>query len=372
MPFVLKETVIINEGKNWYGDAITTNSMLDLVALGNEEDSHVGCRWGHPSSEISSAPPKIVGQYINFKIKRTGDKNSVVADLHVFDTAKEFTYDGGKLSIYDYLKKNAKKHSEFFGNSIVAERTEDCNPAVELRFEKLDFVDLVSEPAATNSLYNSKNFSNMSLKNILSRLTSIEQKMGKTKTAILSIPAKSKDGKQVVLNRTIKLDVSSTLPDGTIVDIVGDSTTIPIEGDVALVDGTPAPAGEHILTSLGYIILVEDTGEITEVRPIEDNEDSDMDKDDDQPDLSKDKDKDKDDETDTDVELNTRLDQIEQAVGKIADIVQAQNKSIQATKFSKPPAPSIGQPSGKTAPDTGGNWIDQAIAEIKHNKTTKK
>ena len=368
MPFTIKETVVINEGINWYGDNVTTATLVDVVALGNDSDNKVGCRWGHPNGDIDSSPPKIVGEYCNFKIKNTGGKNSAVADLLVFEEAKDFTIDSGGTTIYNYLKKNSKKHPEFFGNSIVFEPTEKCNREKELRIKALSFVDLVSEPAATNSLFRSKdepnrllnfnnNIDNMSLKNLFSRVSKLEKEAGVTKTAKLSISYTTDKDVKLTINRERRLDISSALPDGTVVDIIGDSTTIPIEGDIALVDGSPAPEGEHILSSLGYVILVDANGEITEVREVEAQEDSPAQ----EPDgLAK------DGETVPEVDVNSRITELEEIVCKLAKV--AEQSQINSKQFSRIPARSL---NSVETEKKATNWIDQAFIDIRENYNKK-
>ncbi len=117
---------------------ITDATLADVVTCGNAEGD-AKCKLDHGSSVMS-----IVGNYSNFR----QENNSVRADLTLDQDAQY------KAHAQSLIKNFSKK----IGNSIDFDYSYEIDGAVAVaRCRKLNSVDIVDSPAATNSLFDQPN-----------------------------------------------------------------------------------------------------------------------------------------------------------------------------------------------------------------------
>lgn len=160
---IIKNVVILQAGKDKYGDNFDRTSLTQLVELGNAQPQGVKSRFGHPNLS-DSALGTYLGRFKNFSISTNPDgKEVVVADLTLDDIASR----SPKGNLKSYVLEMAKTNSDMFGNSIcynpddpevVVEKDgagNDINTPYE-RFKSFIASDLVDSPAATTSLFKDK------------------------------------------------------------------------------------------------------------------------------------------------------------------------------------------------------------------------
>ena len=123
------------EHKERFQITIAPDTLDDVVKCGNASPGGVKCKLDHGSTVRD-----MVGNYTNFS--RDGD--SVRADLTLLDSSPHRAF----------VEEIISKMSNKFGNSI------DFNPSYEIRgseavarCKKLNSVDVVDSPAATNSFF---------------------------------------------------------------------------------------------------------------------------------------------------------------------------------------------------------------------------
>lgn len=160
---VIKDVVIIQSGKDKYGDNFDTKFLQQIVEQGNAQGMGVKSRFGHPNM-CDSTLGSYLGRYKNFRVSSNGDKPVVMADLHLDPVAKS----SPKGNLYDYVVNMTKSNSDMFGNSIcyipskkeVLLEKDEFNTDIEVPYERLkSFLasDLVDSPAATDSLFKDTN-----------------------------------------------------------------------------------------------------------------------------------------------------------------------------------------------------------------------
>jgi hypothetical protein len=151
---VLQKVVVAQAGKvKSYFEEIDSETLSQIVTLGNAKENGVKARFGHPNM-CSSAFGTYIGRFKNFQL----DGEKVTGDLHLDTVCKNAP--GGNL--YDYILTMAKKNPDMFGASmafIPAEPALGTGEFPLVRIEELLATDLVDDPAATNSLFAVDSFS---------------------------------------------------------------------------------------------------------------------------------------------------------------------------------------------------------------------
>jgi hypothetical protein len=151
---VLQKVVVAQAGKvKSYFEEIDSETLSQIVSLGNAKENGIKARFGHPNM-CSSAFGTYIGRFKNFQL----DGEKVTGDLHLDTVCKNAP--GGNL--YDYILTMAKKNPDMFGASMAFIPAEPALGAGEfplVRIEELLATDLVDDPAATNSLFAVDSFS---------------------------------------------------------------------------------------------------------------------------------------------------------------------------------------------------------------------
>lgn len=157
---VIKDVVIIQSGKDKYGDNFDETSLKQFVEQGNAQSQGVKSRFGHPNM-CDSSLGSFLGRYKNFRVGSNGDIPVVLADLYLDDTAKNSPTKG---NMFDYVVSMTEKNADMFGNSVVYNPDEEAK-VIEKDAEGNDttvfyqrvksFIasDIVDSPAATTSLF---------------------------------------------------------------------------------------------------------------------------------------------------------------------------------------------------------------------------
>ncbi len=273
---VIKDIVIIQSGKDKYGENFDTTFLEQIVTQGNAQPAGVKSRFGHPNM-CDSTLGSFLGRYKNFRVGDNGTGRQVaLADLHLDDVAKK----SPKGNLFDYVVSMTEKNSDMFGNSIVympgeqefKEEDGDDGKKIRVPYERLkSFLasDLVDSPAATDSLFkDTTDFAaiatqfleeNPSIYEILSKNDGVvkeflskyksfknqKEEMKKTKTFLEKVKAlisgetkeahTTSDGKvinidgDVAVGSTVTDDAGNPTPNATY--ILGDGTTIETDAD---------------------------------------------------------------------------------------------------------------------------------------------
>jgi len=151
---ILQKVIVAQVGKvKSYFEQIDVITLAQIEKLGNEKENGIKARFGHPNM-CSSSFGTYIGRFKNFKVE--GDK--VYGDLHLDEVCKE----SPSGNLHAYILKMAKNNPDMFGASIAfipgePVITDDEYPAT--RIEDLLAIDLVDDPAATNSLFAVDSFS---------------------------------------------------------------------------------------------------------------------------------------------------------------------------------------------------------------------
>lgn len=165
---VIRNIVIIEEGKDKAGDNWDTTALGQIASLGNAQSMGVKSRFGHPNM-CDSALGSYIGRYKDFRIDTVetpeGPKQAAIADLYLDETAKSLP---GKGDVYKYILDMAESNSDMFGNSIhytpdqparKNEKDDSGNEVVNTyeRVKSLIASDLVDSPCATTNLFKDTN-----------------------------------------------------------------------------------------------------------------------------------------------------------------------------------------------------------------------
>lgn len=150
---ILKNTCVANFGENKNGSFFDETFLNDLVTHGNKADGGIKSRFGHPNACATSFGTYI-GRYRNFSLQN----GSVYADLYLDNVTKTLEVEGKGMKMFDYILDMAERNPDMFGNSIhiyseVYEKPIDGKLQNLHALQKFKAVDLVDDPAATDSLF---------------------------------------------------------------------------------------------------------------------------------------------------------------------------------------------------------------------------
>jgi hypothetical protein len=157
---VIYGVVLAQKGLNKNGTYFSERFLNELKAKGDER-GYIKARFGHPTM-CNNSLGSYIGRYKNFKV----EDEKLFGDLYLDDIAKDTNVEGRGITMYDYIMRMAKSNSEMFGNSIVIlanyvveEYEEDGEKKEADGHELIEWIssDLVDDPAATDSLFHSKN-----------------------------------------------------------------------------------------------------------------------------------------------------------------------------------------------------------------------
>ena len=157
---VIYGVVLGQKGLNKNGTYFSERFLNDLKAKGDER-GYIKARFGHPTM-CNNSLGSYIGRYKNFKV----EDEKLFGDLYLDDIAKDTNVEGRGITMYDYIMRMAQSNSEMFGNSIVIlanyvveEYEEDGEKKEADGHELIEWIssDLVDDPAATDSLFHSKN-----------------------------------------------------------------------------------------------------------------------------------------------------------------------------------------------------------------------
>ena len=157
---VIYGVVLAQKGLNKNGTYFSERFLNELKAKGDER-GYIKARFGHPTM-CNNSLGSYIGRYKNFKV----EDEKLFGDLYLDDIAKDTNVEGRGITMYDYIMRMAQSNSEMFGNSIVIlanyvveEYEEDGEKKEADGHELIEWIssDLVDDPAATDSLFHSKN-----------------------------------------------------------------------------------------------------------------------------------------------------------------------------------------------------------------------
>lgn len=157
---VIYGVVLAQKGLNKNGTYFSERFLNELKAKGDER-GYIKARFGHPTM-CNNSLGSYIGRYKNFKV----EDEKLFGDLYLDDIAKDTNVEGRGITMYDYIMRMAQNNSEMFGNSIVIlanyvveEYEEDGEKKEADGHELIEWIssDLVDDPAATDSLFHSKN-----------------------------------------------------------------------------------------------------------------------------------------------------------------------------------------------------------------------
>ena len=157
---VIYGVVLAQKGLNKNGTYFSERFLNELKAKGDER-GYIKARFGHPTM-CNNSLGSYIGRYKNFKV----EDEKLFGDLYLDEIAKDTNVEGRGITMYDYIMRMAQSNSEMFGNSIVIlanyvveEYEEDGEKKEADGHELIEWIssDLVDDPAATDSLFHSKN-----------------------------------------------------------------------------------------------------------------------------------------------------------------------------------------------------------------------
>lgn len=279
---ILKNTCVANFGDNQNGSFFDELFLQDLVKHGNDSEGGIKSRFGHPNMCATSFGTYI-GRYRNFSMK----DGNVFADLYLDPVTKSLEVEGKGMKMFDYILTMAENNPDMFGNSIHI-FSEEYQKPIDGKVKtlhnlgKFKAVDLVDDPAATDSLFNTNpedlgiivtNFLDTNpqifetiskqpniIENFFERYTTYSKRKSLNKFDMNFLDKlKKKFGSE---NETFDIDI--TLADGAIVKVITDAEQ-PQVGDQVVDDtGAPVADAEHLLPDGGAIVTVG--GAITEIK----------------------------------------------------------------------------------------------------------
>jgi hypothetical protein len=261
---VLKSVRIVEMGEaKGHGVWLDAEFCQDIVALA--QGRRIKCRMGH-SQECKESFGTYIGYYDNFQFVENGLNSYVVADLNLSDAAKHSPH--GDLS--QYVTKMAQECPDMCGNSIefsaayiylktvngiaivdgmVGEENYDVNIHGKtdgkkyVKAKQLFNSDLVDEPAATNSMFETPLIERFLTK--LGFATSAKRQVIQFRQILKTI-------------KEMKFDINATTADGVAILIQTDKNAISIGATVVDDTGNPAPDGD-------YNIATTDSGDMPQV-----------------------------------------------------------------------------------------------------------
>lgn len=157
---VIYGVVLAQKGMNKNGTYFSERFLNELKDKG-EERGYIKARFGHPTM-CNNSLGSYIGRYKNFRV----EDEKLFGDLYLDEIAKDTNVEGRGITMYDYIMRMAQSNSDMFGNSIVIlanyvieEYEEDGEKKEADGHELIEWIssDLVDDPAATDSLFHSKN-----------------------------------------------------------------------------------------------------------------------------------------------------------------------------------------------------------------------
>lgn len=282
---ILRNTCVAMFGDNKNGSYFDEEFLKDLVKHGNEAEGGIKSRFGHPNM-CSTSFGSYIGRYRNFSLK----DGNVYADLFLDTTTKTLEVEGKGMKMFDYIMTMAENNPDMFGNSIHIYSEEYQKPIDgEVKYlhslQKFKAVDLVDDPAATDSLFSSNpNDLGVLITNFLDDNPKVFELISKKPDIISDFferyntyAARSKSlnkfdmsflerlRKQFSSNdgNDEKFDIDVTLANGSVVTVQTEADQ-PQVGDPVVDDtGAPVPDDTHLLPDGGSIVTVG--GVITEI-----------------------------------------------------------------------------------------------------------
>ncbi|MBE8727980.1 hypothetical protein [Flavobacterium hungaricum] len=281
---ILKNTCIAQFGDNQNDSYFDELFLNDLVKTGNESDGGIKSRFGHPNM-CSTSFGTYIGRYRNFNIQ----DGNVYADLHLDSITKQTEVEGKGVKMFDYIMHMADTNPDMFGNSIhifsqTYEKPVNGKVKVLHQLEKFKAVDLVDDPAATDSLFSSNpNDLGVVVTTFLDNNPKIFDTISKKPAIIQDFFDRyaNYSNRKSLINFNMSFldnlkkkfsnkkegetfDIDITLADGSIVTVVTEAEE-PKVGDQVVDDtGSKVKDNEHLLPDGSAIVTVD--GAITEIK----------------------------------------------------------------------------------------------------------
>lgn len=292
---ILKNTCVANFGDNKNGSYFDDVFINDLAKLGNAEEGGIKSRFGHPN-ECGTSFGTYIGRYRNFNVQN----GNLFADLHIDNITKKTQVDGKGIMMFDYIMDMAETNPDMFGNSIhiyseVYEKPIDGELKRLHNLKKFKAVDLVDDPAATDSLFSANsNDLGVIFTDFLDNNPKIFEVISKNPDIIsdfferyhnYSVRSKSLNTFDMKFLKNLqkkfaaegneeKFSLDLTLADGSIVTVETDAEQPQVGDNVVDDQGAPVADGEHLLPDGGAIVTV--AGAITEMKDAPANTDPTM------------------------------------------------------------------------------------------------
>ena len=231
------------KGHGIYFDEIALKEIYDLCI----EKTELKVRFGHPT-QLQDAIGTEIGRAFNFDLV---DNQKIIADVEFIETSMN-------SDMIDHVTKIAEVNPDFIGLSIefIAEEYVFRDGHAVPVPKELIGVAFVSEPAATDGIFNSKKTLNQ-FDLIIDSLKKINKKMN-----LFNKKKKSK----VQLAEIVTTDGVVVLIPGDVPKI-GDSVQVIMDGEAM-----PAPAGEYEFDD--YIIVVDENSFIAEIKEVPESSDT--------------------------------------------------------------------------------------------------
>lgn len=279
---ILKNTCVANFGDNKNDSYFDEVFIQQLLKAGNETEGGIKSRFGHPNACATSFGTYI-GRYRNFSIKN----GNLYADLFLDPVTKTLEVEGKGMKMFDYIMTMAENNSDMFGNSIhiysdVYEKPIEGEIKYLHNLKKFKAVDLVDDPAATDSLFsnNSQDFGvimtdflddNPELFDVVNKQPQIledfferYQNYNKRKSLnTFNMNIFEKLSKKFSNNSGSKFDIELTLADGSIVTVKTEAEQPQVGDEVVDAEGTPVADATHVDKDGGSITTVG--GKITAI-----------------------------------------------------------------------------------------------------------
>jgi hypothetical protein len=300
---VIKDIVIIQGGKDKYGENWDTTALEQIVEMGNAQGLGVKSRFGHPNM-CDTTLGSFIGRYKNHRIGTTTRTDNgetkevpcVLADLHMDTIAKE----SPKGNLYDYILGMSQRNSDMFGNSIVyipnePERKTEQQPdgtSKEIEYQRVNSYlasDLVDSPAATDSLFKDTTNFAATATQFLDENPEIFDLVSKNETVVREFLIKYANNKHTqpemkneksksLLQRAreymagiLKEAVTVDTADGNKINIDCANGTEPAVGDsVTDTEGNAVPNASIDLAN-GQTLTTDQDGKITEIKATADD-----------------------------------------------------------------------------------------------------
>lgn len=279
---ILKNTCVANFGDNKNDSYFDEVFIQQLLKAGNEAEGGIKSRFGHPNMCATSFGTYI-GRYRNFTIQN----GNLFADLFLDPVTKTLEVEGKGMKMFDYIMTMAENNSDMFGNSIhifsdVYEKPIDGEIKYLHNLKKFKAIDLVDDPAATDSLFSSNandfgvimtNFLDDNPQifdvvtkqpNIIEDFFSRYENYAKRKSInTFNMNILEKLSKKFSNNGGSKFNVDLTLADGSIVTVITEAEQPQVGDEVQDDAGAPVADGTHVDSEGGSITTVG--GKITEI-----------------------------------------------------------------------------------------------------------